>query len=278
MDRVKGQTRIAGAAAALMIFAGLGQVASADTGDVDIVGLKLGMTLEEAQAAIAAYNPDLKIQPPVHKVIQYRVGNETRKTEPFLSYLFAVSGKKQSDDIYVYFSLPPGEPRAIAITRLHNNFDPPIPREVYRKALIEKYGEPAATEKDIYGDESQKLHWYQWHIGDGKVQCVPHIPGGREVEGQFGSIAATAIEAGQAFQRITDPATGAMLNAEASDPSDCAVLLTYQLVRDPMFSAQGTLIDVAGAAKSEQEMSAWIDELVRQAEEEIQSSPAAPKL
>lgn len=70
MDRVKGQTRIAGAAAALMIFAGLGQVASADTGDVDIVGLKLGMTLEEAQAAIAAYNPDLKIQPPVQKILQ----------------------------------------------------------------------------------------------------------------------------------------------------------------------------------------------------------------
>lgn len=278
MDRVNGRPRIAGAAAALMILAGAGQVASADTADVDVVGLKLGMTLEEAQAAIAAYNPDLQIQPPVQKILQYRVANETRKTEPFLSYLFAVSGKKQSDDIYVYFSLPPGEPRAVAITRQHNNFDPPIPREVYRKALIEKYGEPAATEKDIYGDESHKLHWYQWHIGDGKVQCVPHIAGGREVEGQFGSIAATAIEAGQTFQRITDPATGAMLNAEARDPSDCAVLLTYQLVYDPMFSAQGTLIDVAAAAKSEQEMTAWIDELVRKAEEEIQSSPAAPKL
>lgn len=272
------RTGIAAAATSLVLLTGLGDAALADSADVDIVGLKLGMTVDEAREAIAAYNPDLAIQPPVEKVFQYRVGNQTRKTDPFVSYIFAVSGKKQKDDIYVYFSFPPGEPRAIAISRLHNNFDPPIPRENYRKALFEKYSEPSAIQKDKTGDESRKMYWYQWHIGDGKVQCVPYASGGRDVEGQFGSMGDTAVEKGEALQRITDPSTGAMLNAEAKDPADCAILLTYELNRDPLFAARGTLIDVAGAAKSEQGLSAWIDELVRQAEEEIQNSTAEPTL
>lgn len=268
-------TRIAGATTALMLLTG---ASGAVLADVDIVGLRLGMTIEEAQEAIRAYNPDLAIQPPVEKVFQYRVANETRKTDPFVSYIFAVSGKKQKDDIYVYFSFPPGEPRVIAISRMHNNFEPPIPRANYYNALIEKYGEPSATQKDAHGDDSTRIHWYQWHIGDGKVQCVPDFSGGRDVEGQFGSMGATAVERGEALQRITDPSTGAMLNTEANDPSDCSVLLTYELGYDPLFGATGTLIDVAGAAKSEQGLSEWIDELVRQGEEEIRNSTAAPTL
>ena len=109
----------------------------------------------------------------MQKVLQYRVGNETRKTEPFLSYLFAVSGKKQKDDIYVYFSPPPGEPHAVAIRRSHNNFDPPIAREACYKALVDKYGEPSAALTDKHADEARRQHWHQWHVGAGKVQCAP---------------------------------------------------------------------------------------------------------
>lgn len=244
----------------------------------DIVGLRLGMTLDEARAAIRKYNPDLAIQPPVKKTVQYRVANTTRKTEPFVSYLFAVStGKKQKDNIYVYFSYPPGEPRVIAITRLHSNFDPPIPRANYYKALVERYGTPAATQNDTLADQSRRHYWYQWHVG-GKVQCLRSLPGGREVKGQFGSLGATVVERGEILKHIKDFSTGRMLNPKASDPSDCAALLTYHLSYDPLFSATGTLIDVAAAAQSEQRMSAWIDELVRKGEAEIRGSTATPRL
>lgn len=270
------RTGITGAAVALTLLAGLSGAASADSKDVDIVGLRLGMTVDEALEAIRAYNPDLAIQPPVEKIIQYRVANETRKTEPFLSYIFAVSGKKQKDDIYVYFSYPPGEPRAVAITRSHNNFEPPILRENYYGALVEKYGTPSASQNDVHADHAQRMYWYQWHVGDGKVQCARLFAGGREVEGQFGTLSANTIERGELLKQITSG--GKMFNPEASDPSDCTALLTYQLNYDPLFAATGALIDVAGAAKSEQELSAWIDELVRKGEEELRSSTAAPKL
>lgn len=124
---------------------------------VDIVGLRLGMTLDEAQEAIRKYNPNLVIQPPVRKVLQYRVANETRKTAPYVSSIFAATGKKQADSISVFFSYPPGEPRVIAITRLHNNFDPPILRENYYKALVAKYGAPAASQNDTLADNSQRM-------------------------------------------------------------------------------------------------------------------------
>jgi len=252
--------------------------AIAGDSQVDVVGLRLGMTVDEVKAAIQKYEPGLAIQPPVRKVMQYRVANETRKTEPFISHLFAVSGKKQKNDIYVYFSAPPGEPRVIAISRLHNNFDPPIQRANYYKALVEKYGEPDATEVDIQQDETRKMYWYQWHVGAGKTQCVPHIPGGRQVNGAFGSLGTGNLEQGKVLARIQDPGTGQMVVPEAKTPADCAALLTYQLNYDPLFAAQGTLIDVAGAARSEQALSEWIDRLVEQGEAEIRGSTTAPKL
>jgi hypothetical protein len=249
--------------------------AKASDEKIDIVGLQLGMTVDEAQAAIRKYNPNLVIQPPARKVLQYRVANETRKTAPYVSSIFAGTGKKQADNISVFFSYPPGEPRVIAITRMHNNFDPPILRENYYKALVAKYGAPAASQNDTLADNSRRMYWYQWHVGDGKVQCARLFSGGREVKGQFGSL---SVEQGEVLKRIMDSSTGKMLNPEASNPSDCAVLLTYQLNYDPLFSATGTLIDVAGAARSEQELSKWIDELIRKGEAEIQGSTAAPKL
>jgi hypothetical protein len=272
------RTGIAGAATALALLIGVGSPASADSGDVDIVGLRLGMTVDEAREAIRKYNPDLKIQPPVEKVLQYRVGNETRKTDPFVSYLFAVSGKKQKDDIYVFFSFPPGEPRAVAITRLHNNFDPPIPRETYYKALVEKYGEPSAAQKDRHGDEARRQYWHQWHVGRDKVQCAPNFDGGRDVEGQFGSLSARAVERGEVLKRITDGSTGKMRNAEAGDPSDCATLLTYELNYDPLFAAMGALVDIAGAAESERRMSQWLEELARHGDKRTPTAAGSPKL
>lgn len=251
---------------------------AADDGKVDIVGLRLGMTIEEVRNAIKAYNPALQIQPPVRKVLQYQVGNETRKTEPFVSYLFAVSGKKQKDEIYAYFSFPPSEPRVVALTRMHNQFDPPILRNHYVKALTEKYGKPDATEKDKHGDESRRMHWYQWHVGNGKAQCAPHIGGGRDVEGKFGSLSIGQVEKREVLRRITTtPGKNQPIDPPV-DPATCAALLTYQLNYDPLFSATGTLIDVHGAARSEQALSDWINELVRKGEAEIRGSTSKPKL
>lgn len=216
---------------------------------VDIVGIRLGMSLEEAQAAIREYDPKLALQPPVRKTLRYQAGRATRETEPFVSYVFAITNKKQKDDIYVYFSLPPGEPRVVAIERMHNNFDPPISREAYRSALLEKYGEPDAGMHDPTPDESRRQVWYQWHVGDGK-QCARTFDGGRKVEGDFGSLSASNVEKGEVHTRLESPA-------------DCAALLTYELNYDPLFSAKGTLIDVAGALRSEQAMQTWVDELAR---------------
>lgn len=266
------RTGLAGAALALLM--GAGGAAAADGRDVDIVGLRLGMTVDEAIEGIRKYNPELKIQPPVKKVLQYRVGNQTRKTEPFVSYVFAVSGKNQADSVYVYFSRPPGEPRAIAISRLHNNFDPPITREEYIKALVDKYGEPSAGQKDGIGEDARKLYWRQWLIGEGKVQCAPDYGGGRIVEGPFGQLSVHTVEQGEVLLRLADPATGRM--RDAKDPSECAVLLTYQLAYDPLGSASGTLIDVAAAVESERRMAEWIAELAKQSAPA--PSAAKPKL
>lgn len=125
-------TRLAVIASALVLSA----PANAADKEADIVGLRLGMTMDEAQEATRKYNPDLKFQPPVKEILQYRVANQTQKTAPFVSHVFAVSGKKE--DTYIYFPYSPSEPLMIAITRFHENSDPPIPRGNYYEALTEK--------------------------------------------------------------------------------------------------------------------------------------------
>ncbi|MCA8927783.1 MAG: hypothetical protein KDC18_06910 [Alphaproteobacteria bacterium] len=273
------QLKHACAALALSVLLA-GGARAADGSEADIVGLTLGMTVAEAEAAIKAYNPDLHIQPPVQKIYQYRVGNKTHKTDPFVSYIFAVSGKKQHDSIYVYFSLPPSEPRAIAISRIHNNFDPPISREAYIEALHEKYGPPQASEIDATNDNKRQTHRYQWLIGDGKVQCLRAIPGGYKVDGPYGSVGAStgAIESGRILPAIQNSTTGKMIAPDATSPDDCAVLLTYSLAYDPLGSAKGVLVDVAAAARSEAGVAAWIDSLVQNRQPPAKPASGKPKL
>jgi hypothetical protein len=252
--------------------------ANAADDEVDIVGLRLGMTIDEAQQAIRAHNPDLTIQPPVQNVIRYRVGNKTHTSDPFVSHIQSAPGTKQKESIYVWFSAPPGEPRAIAIRRSHSDFEPPIPRSNYHQALLDKYGEPSATQKDTHADSARRTYWYQWHVGDGKVQCIPAHSGGRDVEGTFGTLSENTVEKGEVLTRIRGFATAQMRATVTNNPSDCAALLTYRLNFDPLTSATGTLIDVAGAMKSEQGLSTWIEDLVRKQEEATRGSSAAPKL
>lgn len=239
------------------------------SGATAIVGLRLGMKVAEAEAAIRAYNPVLLLQPPVERVLQYRVFDQTRKTEPFASYVLAVTNKKQKDDIYIYFS--PSEPRVVAIRRLHNNFDPPIMQDSYREALFDKYGEPDAVKTDQHADEAHRTVWYQWHIGEAKTQCERRPLGAATpIEGAFGSLGEGTgpVETGEVLQHIAP--SGSMQNVDAQGPADCATLLTYQLAYDPLGSATGILVDVAAAAEAEQAMSAWIEDMVRQGEAEIQ--------
>ena len=101
----------------------------------------------------------------------------------------------------------------------------------------------------------------------------PHLRGGRDVEGQFGSLSPSAVERGEVLKRIADGATGKMRNAEANDPSDCATLLTYELNYDPLFAAVGELIDLAGAAESERRMPQWVEDLVRQGDRKPTGKP-----
>lgn len=245
-----------------------------DQDDAEIIGLKLGMTVEEAKQAIADYDADLIIQPPMQRAYRYQVGNKTLKTDPFISSLYAVAKDKQKGNVQLYFSMPPSEAKVIAISRTHSKFEPPITRDNYIKALVDKYGEPDATQKDVYGDSARQMHWLQWHISADKQQCLPYFSGGREADGSFGTVGGSSIEKAEVTQVILSKHP----NAAGLDLDNCASVLTYQLNYDPVFAATGFLVDVSAAIKSEREVNQWIDSLVKQEEAKNNSSTAKPKL
>ncbi|MBK0399952.1 hypothetical protein H0I76_12190 [Limibaculum sp. M0105] len=268
--------RIVRAVLAMSVTLGAGGAASAAGEGVDIAGLRLGMSIDEIGAALAEHDPELVIHPPSQMALKYRVVNHTRSTEAFPRMVFAAR-PDMSESFYVYFTAPPDGGKAVLIYCLHKNFNPPIQRETYRQALIGKYGEPDATRSDATGGMAARAVDFQWLIGEGKVQCLPLSHGGHAVEGPFASVGQGTVES-SLLPRIMDVAAGTMKVGGAASPADCAAVLSYGLQQDPVFAATGVLVDVAAAAKDEMDMSAWIEELVRQGEEEVRGSTAAPKL
>lgn len=169
--------------------------------DVDVVGLRLGMTPEEVMAVIAAYNPDLSVST-VSTDITMR--DSHRENITLASYLGEIRADGQrglqgwqrndhQEHIAVLFSSPPAAPRAIQIRR-HMRYLPgqgPGYLDVVA-AIDEKYGQATYAEDN---DQSARRFWQydgwrlsfnlfgKWYGGLGILDQPP--PAGKR---NFGSV------------------------------------------------------------------------------------------
>lgn len=152
---------------ALAVAAGLAAAVPAEADDWNIVGLRLGMSVEETKAALKAYDPAITLDE--HwQYFAYSDGvNHGLRTEDFIAYMDAyrqVISDNQwgSEGISLFFSSPPGEARLVAIDRRLDNTPNPLTSQQFREALVAKYGTPAS-------DDGQAMRWL---FPEGKVDCV----------------------------------------------------------------------------------------------------------
>jgi len=100
---------------AIILSATLSTTVSAAPPDWDIVGLRLGMTEDQALAALNAYAPDMANQT-TGMSFSYSDGLRNHQTAEFLSMIKATKQRAKGDElIELYFSSPPQEQRVLTV-------------------------------------------------------------------------------------------------------------------------------------------------------------------
>jgi len=125
--------------------------AEAETFDVDVVGLRLGMTAEEARAALSAHDSRLALQETNTNVTIQDSYSKQLTVATYLSHIAARSIPNQRgygpDDpeevIAVRFAPPPAEHRVSHVHRYIKYKSGNAPAlDAMRTALVDKYGQP----------------------------------------------------------------------------------------------------------------------------------------
>jgi hypothetical protein len=171
--------------ALVMMMAGARPAVAAEVGaDVDIVGLKLGMTADEAIAALRAHNPGFSL----HELsLDVTIADSNRKPLKVARYVKEVRGiwdqgvkghnlnaPLWKDQIVVIFAPPPADHRVQHIRRIvryHPGKGPDFDGVV--NSIAQKYGEPTQSRKQsktslmqlwLHGgkrlSDTQYLNWF----------------------------------------------------------------------------------------------------------------------
>lgn len=231
---------------------------------LDIVGLRLGMTVAEAKAGLKAYDPAAKIAEH-RQYYSYSDGvNNGLRSPDFVFYIGMsrkiIEGNQWGDEaISLFFSPTSNDQRVTAIIRRqHNTPNPPTGLQ-YRDALIKKYGAPI--------DESSGR--LRWEFPAGKVDCTVGVGTYSPTRGKF-------------LKYVFQGGVPGTFNKRGiTDLSQCASSLEYALgfnLPGPASNVTATMIDVEGTARGEIRANEWIDAMTEKARKAREAKGKAPTL
>jgi hypothetical protein len=230
----------------------------------DIVGLRLGMTVDEAKAALKAYDPAIAINE--HRQYYTYSDGVTHglRSQDFVFYIDGsrkiVEGNQWGDEgIALYFSPTPDDQRVTYITRSQSNTPNPPTGQQYRDALIKKYGTPT--------DDSSGL--LKWVFPAGKVDCTTGAGTYHPSRGNFLKYIFNGGVPGK-FQK-----------SGVTDLSQCASYLEYGVglgATAPASNVTAAMIDVEATVRGEIRAREWVAGLTEQARKAREAKGTAPKL
>lgn len=230
--------------------------------DFDVIGLKLGMTVEEVHKALKDYDVEPNITEH-RQYYNYSDGVEHFKTDDFVFYIEALKRKENNDYLSIFFSPGPQGGRVVAITRTLENRTTPPTRSQYLNALKNKYGQPT----------SEDINTVHWDFPVGKIQCL------------VGAIGAYQPTQPSILKKIYGANVGSrdgiFHNSNVKSLSDCASYLTYSIPSgddSPVTEARAIMVDVAGLANGELTANEWVAGLAEQARKGREAKGKMPDL
>src|SRR5690606_34801144 len=135
----------------------------------DVVGITLGMTVEEARQKLLDLGIDEQSVYETRMSYSYSDGiNHNFKTDEFVYRIIGANkalnkeGKQHSGSITLYFSPPPEGGRLVGLQRLMLNGIDPVTSGQFKQAVIDKYGEPTAANSNTLN----------WKFGSGNKNCL----------------------------------------------------------------------------------------------------------
>lgn len=138
--------------------------------DWDIVGIKLGMTEQQARVAIKAHSEQATIDEKMLK-FTFNDGAKQQETPSFLATINAqIPGPANTSDtesIKLEFSAPPQEQRVIGVRRALSTYQNPPLLDRMHDSLTQKYGMPVNDATFGIGLKSRNLSWAE----AGKALC-----------------------------------------------------------------------------------------------------------
>lgn len=241
-------------------------LAAAQSTSFDIVGLTLGMSQDQALAALEAHDANLDIVIN-ESYFTYSDGVEQFETDSFVARIDArIPGASQPLPHFSLFITPPPQgARVWAVARREQITSAQPTQEQYAQALVQKYGAPAGVSR---GGAAMS-----WDFPAGRQSCVrdprdegyPAFRPGRSNDSDLMAI----LRAGQQGKRVP------------ADLSTCASQLYYLLgtVNGQVISSfEAYLVDVAAYAAAETAAGEHVDRLEADAKKRRESGSQVPRL
>jgi len=236
---------------------------------LDIAGVRIGMTEAEARAALAAFDPALEIRP-VMAAFNFRDGVSMLKSPEFLDRL---EGRLPGLGVAfkVHFSGPVDEVRVIAVSRSALVRENPPTAVQFMDSLAAKYGQPTGLSN---GRKSQPI----WEAA-GRPSCIRVRDSKGDVQINLSAKINENLAGGAAEEFLVSRSgnnTGKGLIP--ADPTQCGTYLSYYWTGDAVRSFVAELLDLGALVSTERSRAAWVDQLQEEAVRKRQGQGVTPQL
>jgi len=256
------RNRIFTATALCLVLTTSGTVAAAPD-SFDIVGLRLGMTEQQARDAIKAHNPQLQLNA---KTLSYTYsdGVKQHQTAPALVEILAVATHQQvPENITLLFSQPPQPARLVGVRRIASLPNPPTHDQMVQ-ATLQKYGAPAVNRPRERLKPETRLIW----IEPGKPQCW------RTSAKQV----AVFTPASAVLDVLDQFAQRQKIGTAPADLSQCGAIAQFVASSDPVRQFTVEMTDTGRWLNALQATDAWVSGLEEEARKARVGAGATPKL
>ena len=238
--------------------------------NMDIAGIKLGMTESEVVNAIKKFDSKAQVRQKTTANYSYFDGVNSLQTPDFLDI---VSLQINDGFISVHFTSPPSQPRVYAVIRKSTNKNPPTSQQ-FESALDTKYGKPGMKAPPRSG-----YNISQWNeSGRPTCQVTKDRTGKLVPEQQTGFLyPPSAVKNLEVAQKQSHPNL-ALSMGKKIDVASCGAVLRYQWSSDSVSNFEAFLIDQGDMVNMNRQTAEWVKNLEAESVNKRKSQGSTPKL